>query len=395
MKVIGVIPARYNSSRLEGKPLADIHGKPMVQYVYEIARKARHLDSVVVATDDERIAAAVGRFGGQVAMTSPAHASGTDRVAEVASASGADIVVNVQGDEPLLDPEMIDECVQALKDALLERDGVGISTVIKKIGENSYHDASVVKVVRDARGRALYFSRSLIPYPRHPAEPFDVFEHIGLYAYTRECLARLSQMPPARLSASKASKQLRALENGISIQVVETRCTGELVSVIRPKTSNASAAYFERSEAVRPPATAIAAWRDSLPASTLHHLDQAISSVVEAKQRGGRVVVVTGSGPNLHEGVTTQIAELIRHGLVDGVITSSAVVAHEMAGTLDRVKRVRIDTGAAFEIPTGLLPRGSVFEINQMPAAQRRDMEKNFWMAGTCTTACRRCPALS
>ena len=277
MKVIGVIPARYNSSRLEGKPLADIHGKPMVQHVYEIARKARHLDSVVVATDDERIAAAVGRFGGEVAMTSPAHASGTDRVAEVASASDADIVVNVQGDEPLLDPEMIDECIWALKGALLERDGVGLSTVIKKIGENSYHDASVVKVVRDARGRALYFSRSLIPYPRHTAEFFDVFEHIGLYAYTRECLARLSQMPPARLERIEGLEQLRALENGISIQVVETRCTGELVSVIRPKISNAFAAFLERSQAARPPATAIAAWRGSLPAPTLHHLDQAVS----------------------------------------------------------------------------------------------------------------------
>jgi 3-deoxy-manno-octulosonate cytidylyltransferase (CMP-KDO synthetase) len=235
MKVMGVIPARYHSTRLEGKPLADIHGKPMIQHVYEIARKARHLDSVVVATDDKRIAAAVARFGGQVAMTSPAHASGTDRVAEAASASDAAIVVNVQGDEPLLDPEMIDECIQALQDALLDQDGVGLSTVMKKIGQASYHDASVVKVVRDARGRALYFSRSLVPYPRHPMEPLDVFEHIGLYAYTRDCLARLSQMPPTRLERIEGLEQLRALENGISIQVVETQCKGELVSVDTPE----------------------------------------------------------------------------------------------------------------------------------------------------------------
>jgi 3-deoxy-manno-octulosonate cytidylyltransferase (CMP-KDO synthetase) len=235
MKVSGVIPARYHSSRLEGKPLADIHGKPMIQHVYEIARKARQLDSVVVATDDERIAAAVGRFGGQVVMTSPAHASGTDRVAEAVAGSDAAIVVNVQGDEPFLDPEMIDESIQALKDALREADGVGLSTVRKKIGEASYHDPSVVKVVTDARGRALYFSRSLVPYPRHRTEPLDVFEHIGLYAYTSECLARLSQMPPTRLERIEGLEQLRALENGISIQVVETHCKGELVSVDTPE----------------------------------------------------------------------------------------------------------------------------------------------------------------
>jgi 3-deoxy-manno-octulosonate cytidylyltransferase (CMP-KDO synthetase) len=235
MKVIGVIPARYHSSRLEGKPLADIHGKPMIQHVYEIARKARRLDSVVVATDDERIAAAVGRFGGRVAMTSPAHASGTDRVAEAATASDAAIVVNIQGDEPLLDPRMIDECINALQDALLEQDGIGLATVMKKIGEASYHDANVVKVVRDARGRALYFSRSLVPYPRNRMEPFDVFEHIGLYAYTKECLARLAQLPPARLERIEGLEQLRALENGISIQVVETQCKGALVSVDTPE----------------------------------------------------------------------------------------------------------------------------------------------------------------
>jgi hypothetical protein len=127
---------------------------------------------------------------------------------------------------------------------------------------------------------------------------------------------------------------------------------------------------------VRPSAAAIAALRESLPASSRNHLETAISKIVEAKQRGGRVVVVTGSGPNLHEGVTTQIAELIQHGLVDGVITSSAVVAHEMGGTLDRVKRIRIEPGADFEFPIGMLPRGRVFEINQMPAAQRHDIEK-------------------
>jgi 3-deoxy-manno-octulosonate cytidylyltransferase (CMP-KDO synthetase) len=227
MKVLGVIPARYRSTRLEGKPLADIHGKPMIQYVYETACKARTLDKVVVATDDERIAEAVRTFGGNALMTKSEHVSGTDRVAEVAAGSDVGIVVNIQGDEPLLDPKMIDECVQALKDNA----GIGLSTVMKRIGEDSFHDPGVVKVVVDTRGRALYFSRSLIPYPRTRTADFTAFEHLGLYAYTKDCLLRLSQLPPTPLEKIEGLEQLRALENGIAIQVVETRCTGELVSV--------------------------------------------------------------------------------------------------------------------------------------------------------------------
>jgi 3-deoxy-manno-octulosonate cytidylyltransferase (CMP-KDO synthetase) len=227
MKVLGIIPARYKSTRLEGKPLADIHGKPMIQYVYENARRARTLDRVVVATDDARICEAVRRFGGDVVMTSPLHACGTDRVAEVAAGCDAGIVVNIQGDEPLLDPKMIDECVEALK----QNEGVGLSTVVKRIGEDAYRDPAVVKVVRDTRGRALYFSRSLIPYPHHRTEEFHVFEHVGLYAYTRDCLIRLSQLPPTPLEKIESLEQLRALENGIAIQTVETSFQGELVSV--------------------------------------------------------------------------------------------------------------------------------------------------------------------
>jgi 3-deoxy-manno-octulosonate cytidylyltransferase (CMP-KDO synthetase) len=230
MKTIGVIPARYKSTRLPAKPLADILGKPMVQRVYENAGKARSLDSVVVATDDERIVSAVKAFGGMAVMTSPDHVSGTDRVAEVAAGSDAALVVNVQGDEPLLDPAMINECVQALKDALQYQD-VGMATVVKRIREDAYHDPSVVKLVRDARGRALYFSRSLIPYPQFRTPSFGVFEHIGLYAYTKECLERLSKMLPGELEQIEKLEQLRALENGISIQVVETKCESELVSV--------------------------------------------------------------------------------------------------------------------------------------------------------------------
>lgn len=231
MNVIAVIPARYKSTRLEGKPLADIHGKTMIQHVYEKARRALTPRSVVVATDDARIRDAVRRFGGDVVMTRPEHTCGTERVAEVAAASGAEIVVNVQGDEPLLDPEMIDECVKALQ----ANEGVGVSTVVRRIGERGYHDPAVVKTVRDTLGRALYFSRSLIPYPRYRTAGFEVFEHVGLYAYTRDCLLRLSRLPPAPLEKIEGLEQLRALENGIAIQAVETNCTGELVSVDTPE----------------------------------------------------------------------------------------------------------------------------------------------------------------
>jgi 3-deoxy-manno-octulosonate cytidylyltransferase (CMP-KDO synthetase) len=150
-----------------------------------------------------------------------------DRVAEVASGSDADIVVNVQGDEPLLDPLMIDECVGALRN----RAGAQLSTVIKAVGEETFADPSVVKVVRDNTGRALYFSRSLLPYPRNRTADFRVFEHIGLYAYSKDCLMRLANLPPSSLEQIEGLEQLRALENGIHIQVVETKSDQELVSV--------------------------------------------------------------------------------------------------------------------------------------------------------------------
>jgi 3-deoxy-manno-octulosonate cytidylyltransferase (CMP-KDO synthetase) len=230
MKTIGVIPARYKSTRLPAKPLADIHGKPLVQHVYEIACKAPCLDSVVVATEDERVYDAVRAFGGNAMMTSPDHASGMDRVAEVARGCDVDIVVNVQGDEPLLDPSMIEECVSALTEA--GRQGnVGLSTVIKKIEDEAFPDPGVVKVVTDLCGRALYFSRSPIPYPRHRTELFAVYEHIGLYAYAKETLLRLSKLPASPLEQIESLEQLRAIENGIGIQTIKTRCEGELVSV--------------------------------------------------------------------------------------------------------------------------------------------------------------------
>jgi 3-deoxy-manno-octulosonate cytidylyltransferase (CMP-KDO synthetase) len=180
-----------------------------------------------VATDDERVCDAVKSFGGTAVMTKSDHFSGMDRVAEVASGSDADIVVNVQGDEPLLDPLIIDECVGALQGKL----NAQLSTVIKAVGEESFGDPSVVKVVRDKGGRALYFSRSLLPYPRNRTADFRVFEHIGLYAYSRDCLEQLSRLPPSSLEQIEGLEQLRALENGIDIQVVETKSKKTLVSV--------------------------------------------------------------------------------------------------------------------------------------------------------------------
>jgi 3-deoxy-manno-octulosonate cytidylyltransferase (CMP-KDO synthetase) len=224
LRITGIIPARYDSSRLAGKPLADIHGKPMIQVVYEAVRRSRTLDNVLVATDDERIFKAVRGFGGEVAMTDARHTCGTERVAERLA---ADVIVNIQGDEPLIDPRMIDECVAVLA----ANADAGLSTLIKRIGEEAYEDRSVVKAIRDLRGRAIYFSRSLIPFPRHHVEEFVVFEHIGLYAYRRDVLLHLSRLPQTPLETVEGLEQLRALENGIIIQTAETSCTDELVSV--------------------------------------------------------------------------------------------------------------------------------------------------------------------
>ncbi len=228
MRVIGVIPARYKSSRLEGKPLAEILGKPMVHHVYERPRLARNLDDVVVATDDERIHRAVVEFGGKAVMTSAEHRSGTDRVAEAISSDAADIVVNIQGDEPMLDPVMLEEVVEPFRQGT----SVGLVTLKKEVfHDNEFADPGVVKVVTDPHGIALYFSRSLIPYPRNRTPHFRVFEHVGVYAYTRECLLRLAALPVSPLEEIESLEQLRALENGIAILVVETKSRTHSISV--------------------------------------------------------------------------------------------------------------------------------------------------------------------
>jgi len=216
------------STRFPGKPLAMIYGKPMIQWVYERAKRAKLLDEVVVATDDARIEKAVRGFGGKVVMTSARHRSGTDRVAEVARKTQAALVVNIQGDEPLIQPKAIDAAVRALtKDETCD-----ISTLAAPAGPEALLDPDVVKTVCDRSGFALYFSRGAIPYPREGAGG-QVLQHIGLYAYRREALQRLSRMTPSRLEKIEKLEQLRALENGLKIKVI-TISSG-WPSVDRPK----------------------------------------------------------------------------------------------------------------------------------------------------------------
>jgi 3-deoxy-manno-octulosonate cytidylyltransferase (CMP-KDO synthetase) len=219
VRTIGIIPARYGSTRLPGKPLKDICGKPMIQHVYERARRARLLDDVVVATDDQRIVEAVESFNGTARLTSVDHATGTDRIAEVARDMGVEIVVNVQGDEPLLEPGMIDEAIQPL----LDDKELLASTLCCTIHENDrLNNPNVVKVVRDRRGFALYFSRSIIPYPRH-ADHFQAYEHIGIYVYRKGFLMQYVEMPQTPLELTESLEQLRILETGQKMMVVCTQ----------------------------------------------------------------------------------------------------------------------------------------------------------------------------
>ncbi|CAG0943609.1 3-deoxy-manno-octulosonate cytidylyltransferase (CMP-KDO synthetase) [Anaerolineae bacterium] len=219
MKIAAVIPARFASTRLEGKPLADICGKTMVQRVYERA-KAAGLSDVVVATDDERILKAVASFGGHAVMTSSLHASGTDRVAEAASSIGADIIVNLQGDEPLIDPALI----RAAVGPMLEDPSAWMATLKTPIRhEEEYLDPNAVKVVTDREGYALYFSRSPLPFCRKGFSGLSApaYKHIGLYVFRRAFLFEFTRMKPTALELSESLEQLRALENGVRIKVVE------------------------------------------------------------------------------------------------------------------------------------------------------------------------------
>jgi 3-deoxy-manno-octulosonate cytidylyltransferase (CMP-KDO synthetase) len=221
MRCAIVIPARYASSRLPGKPLLRETGKYLVQHVYEQALQARRAEEVLVATDDPRIAAAVAGFGGRAVLTRRDHPSGTDRVAEVARRLDADVVINLQGDEPLVDPAALD-----LLPALLERDGdADVATLAVPLASaEQWHNPNCVKVVCDAAGRALYFSRSPIPYvrdgrPDFAARPPRFLQHLGVYAYRRPFLLALASLPPEPLEQLEKLEQLRVLALGRRIQV--------------------------------------------------------------------------------------------------------------------------------------------------------------------------------
>ena len=217
LHTVAVIPARYHSTRLPGKPLADIAGRPMIEHVYGRAAAAVGVDAVVVATDDQRIVEAVEGFGGLARLTSPTHRSGLDRVAEVAGDLDCDIVVNVQGDEPLLEPEMIAEVIRPL----LSDPSLQMSTLRRRILDPAeIGNPDVVKVVVDVAGNALYFSRSPIPYARAGAG--QIFKHVGLYAYRRPFVRELASRPQTPLEIAESLEQLRALEHGFVIQTAET-----------------------------------------------------------------------------------------------------------------------------------------------------------------------------
>jgi 3-deoxy-manno-octulosonate cytidylyltransferase (CMP-KDO synthetase) len=223
VNIVGIVPARYASTRFPGKSLALIAGKPLIQHVVERCQKAKALSEVIVATDDSRIADATKKFC-RVEMTRPDHASGTDRIAEVAARCPCNAVVNIQGDEPLIDPAVID----AVAGALVQNEMSTATTPIKNPAE--YDNPNVVKVVVNAAGCALYFSRRTIPYLREAASPegvrgqlaaFPFLKHLGIYGYRRETLLRLVKFPVSPLENAEKLEQLRALENGIPIAVVK------------------------------------------------------------------------------------------------------------------------------------------------------------------------------
>jgi 3-deoxy-manno-octulosonate cytidylyltransferase (CMP-KDO synthetase) len=231
-EIVGVIPARFASTRLPGKPLLSDTGRPLIQHVVEAARRAQSLDRVIVATDDRRIAVAVAAFGGEAVMTRADHATGTDRVAEVAAQlRGARIIVNLQGDEPEVSGEALDRVV-ALLEGDLEAPMATLATSIRD--EAIYRDPACVKVVCSARGRALYFSRSPIPchrdgLPDPESSPRPIaYLHLGLYAYRREFLLSIGSLPPSPLEAAEKLEQLRVLDAGypIAVGIVEEASVG-------------------------------------------------------------------------------------------------------------------------------------------------------------------------
>ena len=214
MKIAIIIPARFASTRLPGKPLIKVHGKPIIQWVYEKSKQSKLATSVIVATDDKRIYDAVKEFGGEAVMTADTHQSGSDRIAEVVkNMPEIDIVVNVQGDEPLIDPVSIDKAINELGNA-------DMSTLIREITDkNEVSNPNLVKVITDNNGKALYFSRSPIPYERETGHA-RFYGHIGLYVYKRDALLNITALEQSDLEKAECLEQLRALQNGFVIKTV-------------------------------------------------------------------------------------------------------------------------------------------------------------------------------
>ncbi len=219
-RILGVIPARFASTRFPGKALASLAGRPMIEHVWERASQSRYLTDLVIATDDDRIATVARRFGARVRMTSPHHATGTDRLAEVASAVEASLYVNIQGDEPLINPEAIDAAILPLTDD----PDLAMGTLRKKIDfPDEIQNPNVVKVVTSLAGDAIYFSRSPIPFVRDgQSESPTYYKHIGLYVYRRDLLLKYPDLTVGPLEQAERLEQLRALENGFRIRVVDT-----------------------------------------------------------------------------------------------------------------------------------------------------------------------------
>ena len=219
MKIIGVIPARYKSSRFPGKPLVDICGKPMIYWVYRQAMKVKEFDEVYIATDDERIRAACDQYGMKVIMTSDKHNTGSDRVAEVAEKTDGDLYVNVQGDEPVINPEMIREVISIFQ----EDETVYFGSLKKEITDpDEIRATSTVKVVTDDKGDAMYFSRSVIPSNLKDGKLARVFRHVGIYAYKKEFLLKFASMEQTELELGEGIEPLRTMQKGYKMRLKET-----------------------------------------------------------------------------------------------------------------------------------------------------------------------------
>ncbi|MGH0037088.1 MAG: 3-deoxy-manno-octulosonate cytidylyltransferase [Myxococcota bacterium] len=214
-RAVGIIPARFASTRFPGKPLVPIAGRPMIQRVFDGARQAKHLDEVVIATDDERIAEACAAFEAPVVMTAPDHPTGTDRLAEAARGLDAEIIVNIQGDEPLIEGFVVDAAIDALADS----PEAPMSTVAHRAAAGAENDPNRVKVVLDRSGYALYFSRAPVPFARDAGAAPTYLQHIGLYAYRRDFLLEFVGWPQTEAEKAESLEQLRALENGRRIRV--------------------------------------------------------------------------------------------------------------------------------------------------------------------------------